>query len=108
MSIPSERAWSTLWGSYGSPRRNIWPVSCFSKPQMIFISVDLPAPLSPSRPSTSPFLRVMSMPAQRLDGAEALAHVLDAQDLVSHLRTPVLTRPTYVLAAIAMMIAIPR
>src|ERR1044071_8059848 len=38
------------------------PASGFSKPQMIFISVDLPAPLSPSRPSTSPFLRVMSMP----------------------------------------------
>src|SRR5215212_3559909 len=30
------------------------PASGFSKPQMIFISVDLPAPLSPSSPSTSP------------------------------------------------------
>src|SRR5271166_2647989 len=33
------------------------PESCFWKPEMILISVDLPAPLSPSRPSTSPFLR---------------------------------------------------
>src|SRR5579883_3481874 len=33
------------------------PPSCFWKPQMILISVDLPAPLSPRSPSTSPFLR---------------------------------------------------
>src|ERR1035441_4718348 len=33
------------------------PASCFWKPQRILISVDLPAPLSPSSPSTSPFFR---------------------------------------------------
>src|SRR6266545_3744603 len=55
--MPSERAWSTLCGSYGSPRRNSRPLSGFSNPQMIFISVDLPAPLSPSSPSTSPLRR---------------------------------------------------
>src|ERR1700724_3696798 len=33
------------------------PASGFWKPEMILISVDLPAPLSPSRPSTSPFFR---------------------------------------------------
>src|SRR5918999_4398433 len=55
--MPSLRACSTLCGSYGSPRRNISPLSGFSKPQMIFISVDLPAPLSPSSPSTSPLRR---------------------------------------------------
>src|ERR1039458_5948470 len=33
------------------------PPSCFWKPQRILINVDLPAPLSPSSPSTSPFFR---------------------------------------------------
>src|SRR5215217_6581255 len=55
--MPSDRAWSTLFGSYGSPRRNMRSSSGFSKPQMIFISVDLPAPLSPSSPRTSPLRR---------------------------------------------------
>src|SRR4051795_602794 len=55
--MPRPRAWSTLLGSYGSPRRVIRPESGFSKPQMIFMRVDLPAPLSPSSPSTSPLRR---------------------------------------------------
>src|SRR5271166_3148705 len=52
--MPLERASSTLLGSYGWSCRNITPESCFWKPLRILISVDLPAPLSPSRPSTSP------------------------------------------------------
>src|SRR6202142_1582564 len=55
--MPFARASSTLFGRYGSPCRNISPESCFWKPERILISVDLPAPLSPSRPSTSPLRR---------------------------------------------------
>src|ERR1019366_3337799 len=55
--MPCARASSTLFGSYGSSCRNIRPPSCFWKPQMILISVDLPEPLSPSRPRISPLRR---------------------------------------------------
>src|SRR5919197_18092 len=70
--MPSPRAWSTLCGSYGSPRRNICPSSGRWKPQMIFISVDLPAPLSPSRPSTSPLRRCMLMSRSAVTGPNFL------------------------------------
>ena len=66
-------AWSTLCGSYGSPRRNICPPSGFWKPQMIFISVDLPAPLSPSSPSTSPLRRCRLMSRSAVTGPKRLA-----------------------------------
>src|SRR5258705_13867721 len=55
--MPLERASSTLFSSTSSPCRKILPESGFWKPQTIFISVDLPAPLSPSRPRTSPLRR---------------------------------------------------
>src|ERR1700758_440144 len=49
------------------------PESCFWKPQMILISVDLPAPLSPSRPSTSPFFRCRLMSRSAVTGPKRLA-----------------------------------
>src|SRR3954470_20142970 len=55
--MPSERAWSTDLSSVSSPLTIRRPPSGFWKPEMILISVDLPAPLSPSRPSTSPLRR---------------------------------------------------
>src|SRR4051794_12507844 len=55
--MPSERAWSTERSSVSSPLMNSRPSSGFWKPEMILISVDLPAPLSPSSPSTSPLPR---------------------------------------------------
>src|SRR5690242_14551761 len=59
--MPSERAWSTERSSTSSPLTTSRPASGFWKPEMILISVDLPAPLSPSRPSTSPLPRCRSM-----------------------------------------------
>src|SRR3954453_1407425 len=59
--MPSERAWSTERSSTSSPLITSRPASGFWKPEMILISVDLPAPLSPSRPSTSPLPRCRSM-----------------------------------------------
>src|SRR5919199_4974308 len=70
--MPSERAWSTPCGSYCSPRSTMRPLSGFSKPQMIFISVDLPAPLSPSRPSTSPLRRFRLMSRSASTGPKRL------------------------------------
>src|ERR1700742_240897 len=55
--MPSERAWSTDRSSVSPPLTNRRPASGFWKPEMILISVDLPAPLSPSSPSTSPLRR---------------------------------------------------
>src|SRR3978361_574610 len=59
--MPSERAWSTELSTVSSPLMNMRPSSGFWKPAMIFISVDLPAPLSPSSPSTSPLRRLRLM-----------------------------------------------
>ncbi len=41
-------------------------------PAIVLISVDLPAPLSPTRAVTLPAGDVQVDPAERLDGAEAL------------------------------------
>src|SRR5271154_7141607 len=61
------------FGVYGSPCSSIEPESCFWKPEMILISVDLPAPLSPSRPSTSPFLRCRFTSRSAVTGPKLLA-----------------------------------
>src|SRR3954464_5435086 len=66
--MPCARASSTLLGAYGSPLRNIWPESGLWKPQMILISVDFPAPLSPRRPSTSPLRRCRLMSRSAVTG----------------------------------------
>src|SRR3954453_9972536 len=71
--IPSERAWSTERSSVSSPRTNSLPSSGFWKPEMILISVDLPAPLSPSSPSTSPFLRCRLTSRSAVTGPKRLA-----------------------------------
>src|SRR3954462_5400084 len=49
------------------------PSSGFWKPEMIFISVDLPAPLSPSSPSTSPLRRWRLMSRSAVTGPKRLA-----------------------------------
>ena len=54
MSMPSERACVTEVNVTSSPLSRIRPLVGGWKPQMIFSRVDLPAPLSPTRASTSP------------------------------------------------------
>src|SRR3954463_2966333 len=49
------------------------PSSGFWKPEMILMSVDLPAPLSPSSPSTSPLPRCRSMFCSAVTGPKRLA-----------------------------------
>src|SRR4051794_39781924 len=71
--MPSERAWSTERSSTSSPFTTTLPSSGFWKPEMIFINVDLPAPLSPSSPSTSPCLRCRSMLRSAVTGPKRLA-----------------------------------
>src|SRR5262249_46031613 len=56
-----------------SPRTNSLPSSGFWKPEMILISVDLPAPLSPSSPSTSPFWRCRLTSRSAVTGPKRLA-----------------------------------
>src|SRR3954453_5507964 len=48
------------------------PSSGFWKPEMILISVDFPAPLSPSRPSTSPLRRCRLMSRRAVVGPKLL------------------------------------
>src|SRR3954468_24793558 len=72
-SIPSERAWSTERSSVSSPRTYSVPSSGFWKPDMILISVDFPAPLSPSSPSTSPFFRCRLTSRSAVTGPNRLA-----------------------------------
>src|ERR1700743_1499498 len=66
--MPCWRASSTLLGAYGSPLSHIVPESGLWKPHRILISVDLPAPLSPSSPSTSPLRRCRLMSRSALIG----------------------------------------
>src|SRR5919107_5785571 len=71
--MPSERAWSTDLSSVSSPLMNTRPSSGFWKPEMILINVDLPAPLSPSRPSTSPLPRRRLTSRSAVTGPKRLA-----------------------------------
>src|SRR3954471_22950273 len=71
--MPSERAWSTERSSTSSPLTTIRPSSGFWKPEMILIRVDLPAPLSPSSPRTSPLRRCRLMSRSAVTGPKRLA-----------------------------------
>src|SRR3954466_1975806 len=71
-SMPSERAWSTERSSTSSPLTTIRPSSGFWKPEMVLISVDLPAPLSPSSPRTSPLRRCRLMSRSAVTGPKRL------------------------------------
>src|SRR3954470_22809327 len=71
--MPSARAWSTERSSVSSPLTNNRPSSGFWKPEMVLMSVDLPAPLSPSRPSTSPLPRCRLMLRSAVTGPKRLA-----------------------------------
>src|SRR3954469_17942511 len=71
--MPSERAWSTERSSTSSPLTTRRPSSGFWKPETILMSVDLPAPLSPSRPSTSPLRRCRLMSRSAVTGPKRLA-----------------------------------
>src|SRR4051794_29431528 len=70
--MPSERAWSTERSSTSSPLTTIRPSSGFWKPEMVLISVDLPAPLSPSSPRTSPLRRCRLMSRSAVTGPKRL------------------------------------
>src|SRR4051794_38946984 len=70
--MPSERAWSTEPSSTSSPLTISRPSVGFWKPEMIFMSVDLPAPLSPSRPRTSPWRRCRLMSRRAVTGPNRL------------------------------------
>src|SRR3954465_13016173 len=70
--MPSCRAWSTDLSSISSPLTRRRPSVGFWKPEMILISVDLPAPLSPSKPSTSPLPRCRSMLRSAVTGPKRL------------------------------------
>src|SRR3954451_23823383 len=54
VSIPISRAWRGLLSVTGSPLETIEPSSGWCTPEIALIRVDLPAPLSPARASTSP------------------------------------------------------
>src|ERR671922_142579 len=71
--MPSDRAWSTDRSSVSSPLTISRPSSGFWKPEMILMSVDLPAPLSPSRPSTSPRRKCRLMSRSAVTGPKRLA-----------------------------------
>src|SRR3954469_9094489 len=71
--MPSERAWSTDLSSVSSPLMISRPSSGFWNPLMILISVDLPAPLSPSRPSTSPLPTCRLISRSAVTGPKRLA-----------------------------------
>src|SRR6478735_11710044 len=70
--MPSERAWSTERSSVSSPLMISRPSSGFWKPDRILIRVDLPAPLSPSSPSTSPLPRCRLMSRSAVTGPKRL------------------------------------
>src|SRR5215472_6169572 len=63
--MPSDRAWSTDLRWTSCPSRRMHPLVGGWKPHRIFSRVDLPAPLSPISPSTSPLprCRLMSVSA---------------------------------------------
>src|ERR1700678_3700977 len=65
-SMPIERAWSTDLNVTSLPSSRIRPLVGCWKPQMVFSRVDLPAPLSPSSPRTSP------RPSRRLTSVSAV------------------------------------
>ena len=48
------------------------------------MSVDLPAPLSPRRQCTSPFVEIEGHIVERNDLAEILAHILEGDDGMAH------------------------
>src|SRR4029077_6703710 len=70
--MPSDRACSTLRNTTSSPWSTRRPSSGFWKPATIFIRVDLPAPLSPSSPSTSPLPRWRLMSRSAVTGPNLL------------------------------------
>src|SRR4051812_32692511 len=70
--MPSERAWSTDLSSTSSPCRISFPSVGFWKPEMVLISVDFPAPLSPRSPSTSPLRRCRLMSRSAVTGPKRL------------------------------------
>src|SRR4051812_18016410 len=72
MPIFSALASDGLANRTARPRTRISPSSCCTAPASTFISVDLPAPLSPTRPRTSPRRRVRSTPRSDRTGPKDL------------------------------------
>ena len=70
----------------GSPSISIVPLSGTTAPERTLLSVDLPAPLSPTRPRTSPGCEVEGHVVERLDRAVALrdpAHALGGSKAIT-------------------------
>ena len=70
----SRPAGRVMWT--GSPRKRNSPLSARPTPEMVLISVDFPAPLSPTRATTSPASMLEVHVRERLDRAEALVDPL--------------------------------
>ena len=62
------------------PSKRIWPLSAAWVPATHLISVDLPAPLSPTSAITSPGADLEVDAAQRLHGAERLGDVAELEE----------------------------
>ena len=71
-AIPSERASAGVMCGTARPATASVPASGCSAPVMILISVDLPAPFSPTSACTSPASQVERHAAQRADAFERL------------------------------------
>ena len=55
--MPASRAWVESWNRTSRPLKRMTPRPAGSTPERIFMSVDLPAPFSPTRAWTSPLRR---------------------------------------------------
>ncbi len=52
VASPARWAWTGWWNVTGSPSSSTVPLSGWYTPARIFMSVDFPAPFSPTRPKT--------------------------------------------------------
>ena len=77
--MPSARASDGEWIATGTPSISIEPASSRCAPLRHLISVDLPAPLSPSSASTSPRVDLEVDAVERRDRAEALGRAADGE-----------------------------
>src|SRR5262245_9196213 len=79
MATPRRRASSGPRGAYGRPSSAIAPASGRTAPLSTFISVDLPAPFSPTRAWTSPGKSSRSTPRSACVGPKRLSMAVMAR-----------------------------
>ena len=77
--MPARRASSGVAGANGSPPTSTVPPEAPIAPERILISVDLPAPLVPMRPTTSPAATSKETSAEDLARSVALGQLRDPQ-----------------------------